>query len=130
MSKYLEKLARRVQDDASFLAAALARYAASEQLDDAALAAKLGCDVPALTHLRLCGMPRPQAPFFWQDVEAIATRFGADPDALAEAVRRGQALLNVGRKAGAPANGSAGFFMAARDDDREPPEPPPEGGAP
>ena len=103
MSTPLESLARRVQSDPFFLAASLARYAVSEQLDDHALAARLGCDGGTLTHLRLCRNPKPLPPHFWNDVERIAARFHLDPDRLAEIVRFGQALLPVRPAEGAPA---------------------------
>src|SRR5262249_41162891 len=116
MNLYLERLARRVVDDPSFLASALAGYARSEGLDDAGLAARLGCAVPMLAALRLCRMPRPEAPFFWQDVERIAARLAMSPELLAEAVRRGQSLAQWRSVAGPPAEASAGFLMAARDE--------------
>ena len=116
MSKPLERLARRVQSDSFFLAAPLARYAGSEQLDDAALAARLGCDLDTLTHLRLCRNPEPMAPHFWKDVACIATRYRLDPDRLAEIVRFGQSLLQLQPPAEAPAQPSAGYLMAAREE--------------
>ena len=51
MSQHLERLARRVASDPFFLASALARYAESEEPDDAALAEKLGCAMPVLTRV-------------------------------------------------------------------------------
>src|SRR5205823_83115 len=127
MSPYLEHLARRVVEDPSFLAAALAEYARGERLDDAGLAARLGCPPAALVHLRLCGMPRPEAPLFWQDVERIAGRFGVDAAALAEVVRRSQALLRL-RAAGGAGDRGKSFLLAARDGAEE--TAPPEGKGP
>lgn len=122
MNPYLAHLAERVAGAADFLAFALAEYARSERLDDALLAARLGCPVEILTHLRLCRMPRIQPPLFGRDVERIAARFSVNADVLAEVVRRGQVLMNlhnveVGRTQ------EPGFLLAARDDLREP-EPP------
>jgi hypothetical protein len=98
-----------VTNDPVFLAAALAAYAQSEDLDDPALAARLGGDPAVLTSLRLCRMPRPQAPQFGQDIDRIAERFGVSAEVLAEVVRRGQSLLRFQR-------GSApGALRAARD---------------
>jgi hypothetical protein len=122
MSIPLERLARRVQSDAFFLAAPLARYAESQRLDDHALAARLGCDGDTLTHLRLCRNPDAMPPHFWNDVERIASRFHLDPDRLAEVVRFGQALLQARPPAAAPVNPAPGYLMAAREDtDGEPP---------
>ena len=114
MDRHLERLARRVGEDEFFLAAPLARVADSQQLDDAALAVRLGCDVETLTHLRLCRNPDPQPPHFWQDVERIAGRFQLDADRLAEVVRLGQALLQAKAQV---AKDAPGFLMAAREDE-------------
>lgn len=116
MNTHLENLARRVQSDPFFLAAVLARYAASQQLNDGALALQLGCDHDTLTHLRLCRSPDPTPPHFWQDVERIATRFHLNPDRLAEIVRFGQALLQVPPPANTPVNPAPGYLLAAREE--------------
>jgi hypothetical protein len=117
MSTPLARLAQRVQSDPFFLAAPLARYAESQRLDDAALAARLGCDEDTLTHLRLCRNPDLMPPHFWNDVERIADRFHLDPDRLAEIVRFGQALLQARPAADAPTVPGTGYLMAARADD-------------
>jgi hypothetical protein len=104
----LDRLARRVLNDPFFLAAALTAFAESEGLDDAGLAARLGCELSVLTNLRLCRMPCPEAPQFWQDVEQIAERFGVDAETLAEMVRRGQGLRRFREAA-------QGTLWAARD---------------
>lgn len=122
MNPYLEHLAARLADAPDFLARALAEYARSERLDDAGLAARLGCPADTLTHLRLCRMPRAEPPHFWQDVERIAGRFAVGADLLAEVVRRGQSLCHLRAPAGGAAQ-AEGYFMAARDDAREDPQP-------
>lgn len=118
----LASLAGRLARNPLFLAAPLARYAARHALDDAALAARLGCPPERLTDLRLCRNPHPEPPRFGQDVERIATHFGLDADRLAGVVRDGQALLHLNR----PDTGGAaapGFLMAARDEEPPPPGP-------
>jgi hypothetical protein len=127
MNPYLAHLAERVAGAADFLAGALAEFARGERLDDAALAARLGCPVEILTHLRLCRMPRAQPPLFGQDVERIAARFSVNAEVLAEAVRRGQVLMNL-RNVETHRTQEPGFLLAARDDLREP-EPPEGAGA-
>jgi hypothetical protein len=117
MNRYMTHLAGRVADAPDFLACALAEYARSERLDDAALSARLGCSAETLTHLRLCRMPRGQAPLFWQDVERIADRFSVDAQVLAEIARRGQSLRSL-KVEGGPKQ-APGFLLAARDDSRE-----------
>lgn len=121
MSPYLAHLARRVSDAPDFLACALAEYARSERLEDAGLAARLGCPVEILTHLRLCRMPRTEPPHFWQDVEQIAKRFSVNTEALADVARRGQSLFHLRKAAGQKE--ASGFLLAARDDAREPQRP-------
>ncbi len=111
MSERLAAFARRVADDPFFLASALRDYAQSEGLDDAGLAARLGCSAETLDRLRLCRRPRPEPAEFRADVDRIAERFGVDPTALAEVVRRADVLAEL-RHAGA---GGAGTLMAARD---------------
>jgi hypothetical protein len=120
MSEHLERLARRVASDPYFLASALGRYAESEGLDDSALATKLGCTMPELTRLRLCRVPRPDPPFFWQDTERIAARFALDPNTLADVVRRGLALLSLQQASEKRPAVEKGFFLAARDDVPDP----------
>ncbi len=124
MNPYLTHLAERVAGAPDFLACALAEFARSERLDNAALAERLGCSVETLTHLRLCRMPRAQAPLFWQDIEKIAERFSVNAEALAEGVRRGQALINL-RHIEVGQTQEPGLLLAARDDSRE--SKPPEG---
>ena len=124
MADPLEALAARAEGEPFFLAAVLAAYARSEGLDHAGLAAALGCPLNQLAMLRLCRAPRTDPPGFWEDITAIAGRFGIDPLCLAEAVKRGRV---VGRlRAATPAAG--GLLMAARDGEPEPPaDRPPEG---
>jgi hypothetical protein len=115
MSQALEQLARRVKDDPFFLAAPLARYAAAEGLDDAGLAARLGCVSEALTGLRLCRNPDPQPPNFWNDVQLLAGQFLIDSDILAEVVRYGQNLIRLAASPAGTGVAEAGFILAARD---------------
>lgn len=110
MAHSLEALARRVQDDPDFLASALADYARSEGLDDAELAARLGCDVRQLSMLRLCRRPRPEPDRLQRDVARIAAAFTLDETALLEAVRRADALSAL-----RTSNADAGLLMVARD---------------
>ena len=123
MSERIDALARRVRDDPFFLASALQDYARSERLDRQALADVLACPVEALAPLGLCRRPRPDPPLFRRDVDRIAARFGSDADALAEIVRRADALAGLRRAA----TGERGLLMAARDREEDEPEGEPEG---
>jgi hypothetical protein len=111
MSETLRALARKVESDRFFLASLLAAYAEAEGLDDAGLAAALGCAVADLPLLRLCRSPRVGDDAFWDEVRALAERFGVDPHVLADAVKRGGLVL-LAREAPA---GPASLLMAARD---------------
>jgi hypothetical protein len=121
MADPLEVLAARAADEPFFLGWLLAAYADSEGLDDAGLAAALGCSTQALVLLRLCRAPRTDSQEFWDDVTCIAERFGLARLPLAEAVKRGRVVRRF-RQAGQAA---AGSLMAARDREGDtPPEHP------
>jgi hypothetical protein len=111
MSDRMAALARRVEDDPFFLAAALAAYARTEGLSDALLAQRLGCMPVQLAAMRLCRTPRPTAREFQEDVERIASAFQIDATVLAEVVRRADSL----RAFRTVADERAGYLMAARD---------------
>jgi hypothetical protein len=119
MSDAMQYMADRVAGDPFFLACPLAEYARSEKLDDAALAARLGCRVEDLPRLRLCRAPRAGLAEFREDVTAVARAFGIDPGVLAGAVRHGEGLVRLREAARAP--GEAGHLLAARDGEAEPP---------
>jgi hypothetical protein len=123
MADPLASLAARAEGDPFFLGWVLAAHARSEGLDDAGLAAALGCPVGELTMLRLCRTPRTEPPGFWEDVTRIAGRFGIDPQRLARAVKRGRVVRRLQGDSGRsriPAR-PGGSLMAARDRELEPP---------
>jgi hypothetical protein len=122
VSKSIESLARRVENDPFFLASLLADYARSEAMDDPRLAAALGCRPEDLAAVRLCRAPRPDREGFRADIDHIAARFKLDPDRLTEAVRRGEAM----RRLRSATPGAQGFLAAAREgvSQSEPPSPP------
>lgn len=93
MPDRIAALARRLEDDPFFLAAALHEYARSEGFDEVRLAAHLGCPVETLSRLGLCRRPRPEPPHFRRDVDQIAARFEVSADVLAQIVRRADALV-------------------------------------
>jgi hypothetical protein len=130
MADPLESLAARAEGEPFFLAPLLSAYARSEGLDEAGLAARLGCRPADLNLLRLCRAPRPERREFWEDVTCIAGHFGMASERLAEAVKRARVvarLQTVLPPQPAPADAdSAGFLMAARDRETEPPPDDPE----
>lgn len=100
-----------------FLASVLLPFAWAEQLDDEALAARLGCPVQDLPKLLLCRRPRTDPAGFWEDVQRIAAAHAISPDRLAEVVRLAESVLALQRGS---ARGARGWLAAARD---RPPEP-------
>ncbi|MCI0704341.1 MAG: hypothetical protein L0241_25055 [Planctomycetia bacterium] len=111
----LERLAKRASTDPFFLGFRLAEFADVEQFDDAALAARLDCDVNTLTHLRLCRAPRVDDPTaFREDVMCIAHKFGLDAHKLAAVAKR--ALATIQRETASA--DTPGVMLAARDQDK------------
>lgn len=111
-----EVLLRRAAERASarpfYLASALQALAHAERLDDAELAARLGCDMDRLPALLLCRRPTGEGAMFRADVEAIADRFGVSAAGLAQMLRRADALVRL-RETGQQRPGSV--LAAARD---------------
>jgi hypothetical protein len=114
MSERIAALARRVEDDPFFLAAALSAYARAEGLGDVQLAQRLGCTPAQLDALRLCRKPRSSVKEFQHDVERIAAAFQIDATVIAEAVRLADALRALRQ-----AREDSGYLMAARDREAE-----------
>ncbi len=114
MADPLDALARRVESEPFFIASILALFARSEALDDEALCRVLRCPWESFAMLRLCRTPDEEQTGFQRDIKRIAERFGIDENALAEVVRRGQALQRLQRSA------SSGTLLAARDGKEEP----------
>jgi hypothetical protein len=83
-----EATTRRAIADPYFLGHVLACYQQRHRLDDAGLAALLGCDIPMLTKLRLCRRPGADLPCRTaaKDVARMATRFGLAAGRLARVV--------------------------------------------
>ena len=125
MNGALDHFARRVAADPTFLAHPLAEYARSEGLDDAGLAAALGCRVEDLTPIRLCGVPRIDPTDFRADVAAVAARFGFPPGKFAAVLRMARGLTKF--RSATRATAEPGYLIAARDDEPKPTEgePPP-----
>ena len=76
----LSPLAHQAANRSAFIASRLAEL----DLDDTALATRLGCTLDDLTHLRLCSKPRPD--HFREDIERIATHVHADKMELAHLI--------------------------------------------
>jgi hypothetical protein len=108
----LRRAAARASHDPFYLASSLLAYARAEGLDDAGLAADLGCDPASLPVLLLCRRPTGEGAVFRADVQAIAERFGLDPLRLARLLRHADARVVL---AEAQAGQAGGLLAAARD---------------
>jgi hypothetical protein len=109
-ARLFARAAERAAARPAFLSATLLAFAASEGLDDASLAAYLGCQPEQMSALKLCLRPR-HGPSFREDVEHIASRFGLDSARLAHAIRLVDAIAAL-RQADEP---TGGLLAAARD---------------
>jgi hypothetical protein len=78
----LDTLAARAGRDPFFLGWALASSQKRHGLDDAALAALLGCPLAELAGLRLCRQPGAGGADAEGDVAEIARSYGLDAEAL------------------------------------------------
>lgn len=83
----LSHLANQAASRPEFIASQLAAYQQEKHLDDASLAAQLGCSLDDLTHLRLCA--RPRLDHFDEDVTRIAQHVHANRATLAHLLMGG-----------------------------------------
>ena len=116
MTDPLEALAARAEEEPFFLASVLASYRRGEGLDEATLAAALGCREEDLLMLKLCRTPRRDGPGFREDVDCICERFGLHRERLASVIKRGRVIARL-QEAQETARQTApgGFLMAARE---------------
>ncbi|MDT7920761.1 MAG: hypothetical protein RQ868_09250 [Meiothermus sp.] len=105
----IRHMSKRVGQDPFFLAWALRVYAESEAMGDPELASFLGGETDGLPALRLCRRPSSASPVFREELQTIAGRFGLKIEALAEVLRRAEALESLRAAEG------RGLLMAARD---------------
>jgi hypothetical protein len=93
-----------------------------EGLDPVQLARYLRCSAQTLDHLAICGKPREE--HYFDDVQSLARRFGADPDQLADLLQHARRYAAIRGAAPAPAESAAIFgtvFAAASDREEAPP---------
>ena len=84
--RLLRQTALAAEQDAFYIAHALASYRERLGFDQAGLARWLGIGPNQLAALAIKPRPDPSAPTFADDVQALADRYGADPGRLAEAL--------------------------------------------
>ncbi len=114
----LRHAAERAAEHQFFVASVLLPWARAEGLDDAALAARLGCSVEVLPRLLLCRRPDPEPAAFQADVTRIAEGLGIPLVPLVETLRLAETLAALREQADA-----AGGLAAARDRESEPEAP-------
>ena|SRR6185503_17090931 len=85
-------MVNRARQNAFFLGRTLSEYGQANGLDDAALAAKLGCTRQGLSRLALCRCPDDRDPSFAKDIHAIASFAQCSANALIDVVRQVRAL--------------------------------------
>ncbi|MBM3980501.1 MAG: hypothetical protein FJ304_09460 [Planctomycetes bacterium] len=108
------KFADRASGEAFFLGHLLAAFAARENFDVTALAARLGCTAEVLVQVRTCRAPRTDtAANFRADVTAVARAFGLNAAVLAEMAK--SVPGPVPRAPAAPDLEPAPAVLAARD---------------
>lgn len=81
------KLALLSSKDPFYMGWYLARYPEIRSMDSTDVASELGCLPEVLNQMSLSRSPRLDPPHFQRDVEAIADRFQARADALANIIR-------------------------------------------
>jgi hypothetical protein len=115
-SKAVQRALQRAAAHPFFLASALEAYRSFNSLDDAALAAHLGCSLEDLPRLVLCRQPALDPTVFRKEVEQIASYASVKAERLAQLLREVETLeaLQAAERSGATASGR-GLLMAAKD---------------
>src|SRR5438046_1006933 len=109
-SQHLSTLAQHLENDPFFLGCSLRLYAKSEGLSEEQLGRSLECSANDLVRLRLCRAPTAEPGQFQKCMEDITAQIHVNRDALAEAIRRGQAIIALARP-----GSRQGTLAAARD---------------
>jgi hypothetical protein len=114
--KALRRAVELAAENPFFLASALEAYRSFNSLDDAALAAHLGCSLGDLPRLALCRRPGLDPTMFRKEVEHIASYGSVQAERLAQLIREVESLeaLQSAERSGATTSGQ-GLLMAARD---------------
>ncbi|MGE0539378.1 MAG: hypothetical protein AB7R89_04295 [Dehalococcoidia bacterium] len=106
--RLMARAAMLAEERPFFVAAALAIYRALRQIDNAALAAELGCTEIGLSRLALCRRPDGDGAMFRTQVERIARHAGCRAESLANVLRAASAVEKM--QAATPS-----ALLAARD---------------
>lgn len=114
--KALRRAVELAAENPFFLASALRAYRSFNSLDDAALAAHLGCSLEDLPRLALCRRPGLDPTVFRKEAEQIAAYASVRAERLARLLREVESLeaLQAAERSGTTTSGR-GFLMAARD---------------
>jgi hypothetical protein len=114
----IKMLAEKLTALPDSMAWVIAKYREIEQIDDAAIARRLGTDIDGLNHLALCGRPRED--LFMEDIEAIAEHLSIELRPFLELVRHVETIEAFRYHSAA---GSTRLLAAARDIAEEPATP-------
>lgn len=112
--RLMARAAARAEEDTFFVASTLATFRTLQSMDNAGLAAYLGCTEVALSRLALCRRPAEEGPMFREEVERIAQHTGCNAGSLVNILR----AASVAEKM---RGATPGTLLAARD--RTPDEP-------
>ena len=110
----LRRAAERAGQLPFYLASSFLAYARAEGLDDAGLAASVGCDLASLPLVLLCRRPTGEGAVFRADVEAIAERFSLNAARLARLIRSADVVVALGDVG---SDRASQLLAAARDHD-------------
>lgn len=108
-SAHLAHAAARAAHRRRFLAHVFARYLTIEEIDEGVLAERLGCSESGYYRLALCRTPAIDQ--FAEQTRQIAAFSGASPVALAQVIRRVQAVETL---QAAASNADRATLLAAR----------------
>ena len=113
----LYRAADRAATEPSFMAHVLETWGKAEGLTWTQAATRLGCTDDTAHRLALCRRPDPSPDRFSGDVERIAAYVNLDPDTVARAVRKADALQALRRTRPSTDTDAAatGLLMAALD---------------
>lgn len=124
-SDALLRAAQRAAEQPFFLASVFAAYQQANRLDNADMAALLGCEPDDLTRLALCRRPAAEEGQFLADIDHLARRFRLQGDQLIMIIRQVDALAAIRQQLHISHSGT-GMLRAARDH-KEPDTPGEEG---
>lgn len=117
-SDSIARFVSRTKDDPLFVGHSLRAFAAARDLDEAHIAAFLGCGQGAISRLAMCRQPSVNEETYQQDIEQIAAFVGCDSSRLQQLLRETMGI-SVLRESTASVRDNV-TLLAARDRQDEP----------